>query len=135
MGEPTYYVLAGNTPVLVHNANCRLSAAERARDQAGLKPDGTPSCESPVYVGGYDAEGNVIGTGNGPRGSGVHAEDIIQQRMPGAQMTEPYAWRRNKVTGELEWRPHTVCPRCQGNYPPSLFPPGTRGESGGVWGD
>jgi hypothetical protein len=132
-------VLAGTTPVLVHNcgdaAESPLAAAERARDQAGLKPDGTPNRESPVYVGGYDAEGNVMGTGNGPRGSGIHAEDIIQGRMPGAQMTEPYAWRRNKVTGELEWRPHTVCPRCQGNYPPSMFPPGTRGESGGVWGD
>jgi hypothetical protein len=112
------------------------AAAEQARDQAGLRPDGTPNRrKSPVYVGGYDAAGNVMGTGNGPRGSGIHAEDIIQDRMPGAQMTEPYAWRRNKVTGELEWRPHTVCLRCQGNYPPSMFPPGTWGEAGGVWGD
>jgi hypothetical protein len=86
--DHTYYVIAGTTPVLVHNCGdaaegeSSLAAAERARDQAGLKPDGTPNRESPVYVGGYDAEGNVMGTGNGPRGSGIHAEDIVQE--PGA---------------------------------------------------
>ncbi|MFG1611002.1 RHS repeat-associated core domain-containing protein [Actinoplanes sp. NPDC049265] len=137
----TFYVLAAETPVLVHNCGgavegeSGLAAAERARNEAGLKPDGAPNRQSPVYVGGYDAEGNVMGTGNGPRGSEIHAEDIIQDRMPGAKMTQPYAWRRNKITGELDWRPHTVCPRCQAKYPPSMFPPGTVGESGGVWGD
>jgi hypothetical protein len=110
-----------------------LTAAEQASDAAGLKPDGTPNRDSPVYVGGYDSQGNVMGTGNGPQGSGIHAEDIIQQHMPGAQITEPYAWRTNKGTGELGWRPFTVCATCQGKYPPSLFPPGTQGAAGGHW--
>ncbi|GGQ56289.1 RHS repeat-associated core domain-containing protein [Couchioplanes azureus] len=109
--------------------------AERARDEAGRKPNGKPNRDSPVYVGGYDKMGNVMGTGNGPRGPRNHAEDIIQDRMPGAKMTQPYAWRRNKDTGQLEWRPHTVCPRCQERYPRQLFDPRTRGESGGSWGD
>jgi hypothetical protein len=61
--------------------------------------------------------------------------DIIQERMPGAQMTEPYAWRRNPDTGELEWKPFTVCVVCQGKYPPTLFPTGTQGAPGGAWGD
>ncbi|WP_244945585.1 RHS repeat-associated core domain-containing protein [Couchioplanes caeruleus] len=109
--------------------------AERARDEAGRKPNGKPNRDSPVYVGGYDKNGNVMGAGNGPRGHRNHAEDIIQDRMPGAKMTQPYAWRRNKDTGQLEWRPHTVCPRCQGRYPRELFDPRTRGESGGSWVD
>lgn len=110
-----------------------LARANAARDAAGRRVDGSPNRDSPAFVGGYDGEGNVIGTGNGPRGSGIHAEDIVQQRMPGAQMTEPYAWRTNRVTGELEWRPFTVCTTCQSKYPPSLFPSGTRGASGGRW--
>lgn len=110
-----------------------LAAANAARDQAGLKPDGSPNRDSPVYVGGYK-DGEVMGTGNGPRGSGIHAEDIIQELLPGAQMTEPYAWRTSPETGELEWRPFTVCVVCQSKYAQELFAPGTLGAPGGVWG-
>ena len=74
-----------------------------------------------------------MATGNGQPGSGIHAEDIIQEQMPGAHMTEPYAWRTNKITGDLEWRPFTACEVCQGKYPRSLFPPDTRGAPGGPW--
>lgn len=86
-----------------------MAKAEAARNDAGLKPDGTPNRKSPVYIGGYDEAGSVMGTGNGPRGSNIHAEDLIQEWSPGAQMTEPFAWRRNLETGELEWISHTVC--------------------------
>jgi hypothetical protein len=42
-----------------------MAAAERACDQAGLKPDGPPNRRgSPVYVaGGYDTQGNVTALG------------------------------------------------------------------------
>jgi hypothetical protein len=76
-----------------------MAAAERRCDQVGLKPDGPPNRRgSPVYVaGGYDAEGNVTLLGAVLVVAEFNAEDIVQERMPGAQMTEPYVWRRNRI--------------------------------------
>ncbi len=77
-----------------------------------------------------------MGTGNvGTGPNALHAEDVIQDAMPGANMTEPFAWRRNPETLELEWQPFTVCPRCQSRYPEDLFEPGTQGAPGGAWDD
>lgn len=108
-----------------------MARAEAARDAAGLRPNGTPNRDSAAYVG-VARDGEVAGVGSRP--GGLHAEDAAQGQMPGGQMTQPMGWRRNPGTGQVEWTPIEVCAKCQGNYPPDLFPPDVTAVEGGPWG-
>ena len=108
-----------------------LTAARQARDAAGLKPDGTPDRSSAAYIG-VTRDGEVVAGASRP--GGIHAEDSAQAQLPGGRMTEAMGWRRNPATGEVEWTEIPICHKCQGNYPPELFPPDVQADPGGPWG-
>lgn len=98
---------------------CERIEAERPSDLAALYVlTGSATEEFNALEAEFEAAGSEIET--------VAREEIA----------EDFGFvRRNLDTGELEWKPFTVCTTCQGKYPPTLFPPGTRGASGGAWGD
>lgn len=78
-----------------------------------------------------DTDGKLQTVGNL---DGVHAEARIQEMQPGTPMSRPFGWRTLESANGPEWVEGTVCQQCQ-VYQRSLFPPGTRGASGGPWGD
>ncbi|MFD7156158.1 DNRLRE domain-containing protein [Kribbella sp. NPDC059898] len=96
-----------------------------------LKPSGAPDRSSAVYVSVRRADGTIETVGS--RRGGVHAEDAAQAVEPGGQMSRPFGWRRDAATGQVTWQPINVCVVCQPKYPPSLFPAGTQGDTGGAW--
>jgi hypothetical protein len=123
-----YHVAVGAASVLVHNDGpCDVVPDP----DPVLKPNGKPDRTSEVYVNAFDQDGNVVTYGSQGR---VHAEDVAQAANPGTQMSQPYAWRRNPATGEVEWTQFPVCPRCQENYAQDMFNPGTTFDPSGPWG-
>jgi hypothetical protein len=84
-------VLAGETPVLVHNSNCPRFATDSngvttelvPDPPAQYKPSGALDRTSAVYISVRDANGNITTVGSRP--GGIHAEDVAQQTVPGGQ--------------------------------------------------
>lgn len=121
----------GNTLPPAETAVATGVAAKSVPDPKPVyKPNGAPDRSSPWYVSYRDADGNLQTVGNL---NGVHTEVRIQERMPGTQMSRPFGWRTLDPAKGPEWVEGTVCQSCQ-IFPPSLFPPGTRGAPGGPWG-
>jgi hypothetical protein len=57
-----------------------------------------------------------------------------RSRCTGTPMSRPFGWRTLDASKGPEWVPGTVCTKCQA-FPPTLFPPGTKGAPGGPWGE
>ncbi|WP_405056243.1 RHS repeat-associated core domain-containing protein [Kribbella sp. NBC_01505] len=104
-------------------------AADEVPDPAPVfNAKGKPDRSSAAYINVRRADGAIETVGSRP--GGMHAEDVAQELEPGGQMSRPYEWRRHKPTGNMIWRPKNVCDKCQGNYPQSLFPRGTKPDPG-----
>lgn len=85
-----------------------------------------------TYVGG-EKDGVVV---SGCSKDGKCAEDHIAEQLGQDQdvmMTEAKGWRRNKETGELEYKTIPVCHRCQTKYSREQFPEDVEYERGGAW--
>ncbi|GAA4519350.1 hypothetical protein GCM10023096_40240 [Nonomuraea ferruginea] len=54
-------------------------------------------------------------------------------RQGATDFTNAYGWRRNKVTGELEWTRIPTCVRCQDKYSRNQFPKDNTYDPGGRW--
>ena len=48
-------------------------------------------------------------------------------------MTGAKGFRRNKATGELEYKDIPVCTNCQSKYNKSQFPSDVKYDPGGAW--
>lgn len=98
----TYYVIAGNTAILVHNCGEGGPSAEPVPDPLPQrKPSGAPDRTSAVYVNVRDASGTLTTVASRP---GFHAEDVAQQLVPGGQMSRPFGWRMNPEVGRPDRR-------------------------------
>ncbi len=84
-----------------------------------------------TYAGG-SKNGKVV-SGHSSNPKGCAEDDISRQLGPDAQMTGAKGWRRNKATGELEYRNIPVCPNCQSKYKRSQFPKDVKYNKGGAW--
>ncbi len=105
-----------------------LKAAEAARDAAGQQL----GRKHATYVGGHKDGKVVAGCSRNP--TGCAEDNVARQLGSDANMTGAKGWRRNTETGELEWKDIPVCKNCQDKYSPSQFPPGTKADPGGAWG-
>jgi RHS repeat-associated protein len=113
-----------------------LAEARQDRDELGTSmKDMDRYKERPaVFVGAYDEGTGEVGAFHSVIG-GSHAEEVARGAMPNAHLTEPMGWRQPKGTPDEVWQVIPVCaPVCQPQFAPSLFPPGTPGQAGGVWG-
>ena len=71
---------------------------------------------------------------SGCSGGGKCAEDVIAEQLGSdAKMTAAKGYRRNKETGELEYRDIPVCVRCQSKYKKEQFPKDVKYDKGGAW--
>jgi uncharacterized protein RhaS with RHS repeats len=84
-----------------------------------------------TYVGGYKDGKVVVGCSSNP--TGCAEDDISRQLGSDAHMTNAKGWRKNKATGELEYKDIPVCKRCQSKYNKSQFPSDVKFEPGGAW--
>ncbi|MFF7213164.1 LamG-like jellyroll fold domain-containing protein [Streptomyces sp. NPDC008238] len=131
----TYYVEAGNTPVLVHNCNKAIAAQLKSRvdELHGLLPKGAQGRRSTAIIRAIDTEGNpvdVVGWSTSEREpnrildrlirEGLQDGEVMADRVAGDAETSALAHIKDKgwtpVAGAAN-RP--ICPWCQN----SLFKP------------
>ncbi|MGR6872725.1 RHS repeat domain-containing protein [Pseudomonas sp. HK3] len=84
-----------------------------------------------TYAGGHKDGKIVSGCSSNP--SGCAEDDIARQLGSDAKMTGAKGFRRNKTTGELEYKDIPVCTNCQSKYSKSQFPSDVKYDSGGTW--
>ncbi|MET8161227.1 DNRLRE domain-containing protein [Sphaerisporangium sp. NPDC005289] len=111
------------------------AAASDAEAEAAAVRDATGAAKKrkhATYIGGWDEEGNIyVGCSSNPVGC---AEDDVA-RQGGTNFTNAYGWRRNKETGELEWKRIRTCKKCQDKYKRHQFPHDNTYDPGGKWSD
>ncbi|MER6943868.1 RHS repeat-associated core domain-containing protein [Nonomuraea sp. NPDC000554] len=107
-------------------AGTKKAAADLARDTLGRER----RRKHATYIGGRDRNGNVYaGCSKNPTGC---AEDDVA-RQGAENFTNAYGWRRNKETGELEWKRIPTCVKCQEKYSRKQFPKDNTFDPDGRW--
>ena len=133
----TYYVVAGLTPVLVHNCQSirpdegpaggsTAAAARYARDLLGNDAGRSHA----TYIGGINSETGEVYVGCSSNPAGCAEDDIVRQG--GNIFTKAFGWRGAGT--DKSWTEIPVCRLCQGKYDPSQFPSDISYEPGGPWG-
>lgn len=100
-----------------------LSAARLARDAKAAEVGRAKAAVS----GGYSRDGRVVaGCSSNPLGC---AEDDVARQLGGDPRTIKFSETTRPRTGDQV----PICPRCQGKYDQSQFPPGTKFDPRGPW--
>ncbi|MET7460417.1 RHS repeat-associated core domain-containing protein [Nonomuraea sp. NPDC005501] len=118
--------IAVSTGLKTGSKKVATKAAEAARDTLGRER----GRKYATYIGGRDKQGKVYaGCSRNPTGC---AEDDVA-RQGATDFTNAYGWRRNKETGELEWKRIPTCKNCQEKYSRKQFPKDNTFDPGGKW--
>ena len=143
-GTENYYV--GEQGVLVHNAegcppgnevrkqntetkkneNEIIDEMNAKRDELGNKHKRKYAAYGSRYK---DGEIYVEHSGNGK----CVEDNLIEKYGSDIKLGEVKGWRRNKLTGELEYKTIPVCRRCQTKYTKDQFFSGIKHQEGGIW--
>ena len=143
-GTENYYV--GEQGVLVHNVEgcppgneVRKKNTETKKneneiiDEMNAKRDELANKHKRKYAAygsGYkDGEIYVEHSGNGK----CVEDNLIEKYGSDIKLGEVKGWRRNKLTGELEYKTIPVCRRCQTKYTKDQFFSGIKHQEGGIW--
>jgi hypothetical protein len=123
----TYYVLAGNTPVLVHNTNaaCGIGEARGARDALADEVGASKA----TVTGGVDPATGRVAAGCNSNPTGCAEADVVRQLGVDPQSVQFTEAIRPRTGSQVP-----ICHRCQETYNPSQFPSGTLVKPGGAWG-
>ncbi len=143
-GTENYYV--GEQGVLVHNVegcppgnearkkntetkkneNEIIDEMNAKRDELGNKHKRKYAAYGSRYK---DGEIYVEHSGNGK----CVEDNLIEKYGSDIKLGEVKGWRRNKLTGELEYKTIPVCRRCQTKYTKDQFFSGIKHQEGGIW--
>jgi RHS repeat-associated protein len=123
----TYYVIAGTTPVLVHN--CGHGGGIDARGARDALADEVGASKATV-TGGVDPATGRVAAGCNSNPTGCAEADVVRQLGVDPQSVQFTEAIRPRTGQQVP-----ICHRCQETYNPSQFPSGTLVKPGGAWGN